>query len=116
MRGISYGVHGAQAVSPDGVGMNAPQNTTVHSPSRTGRLEESCTTLSSQPATPLPLRVSIGAAAALVVFLGALVGLGGCATSDEVGHTKTVEKRVIDTPTEKVTVTETHEKDTKIVR
>lgn len=55
-------------------------------------------------------------AAAIGLGVGAgLAAVGGCA-SDPVGHTKTTEKRVIDTPTEKTTVTETHEKDTKIIR
>ena len=56
-------------------------------------------------------------AAAAGIGLGAALGVvGGCASDDTVGHTKTTEKRVYDTPTSKTTVTETHEKDTKIVR
>jgi hypothetical protein len=69
---------------------------------------------------PLFLRIGMGAAAAasLILFLSAVVGMGGCAsdTDDAVGHTKTVEKHTIDTPNEKVTTTETHEKDTHYVR
>lgn len=56
---------------------------------------------------------------AAVIGLGAGVGLvsvGGCESDEAVGYTKTTEKRVIDTPAEKTTITETHEKDTKIVR
>lgn len=60
--------------------------------------------------------------AALVASLSiaALSIFTGCSSSDDVhddavGHTKTTEKRVIDTPTEKTTITETHEKETKYV-
>ncbi len=49
--------------------------------------------------------------AASLAFSG-LVIFAGCASDDAVGHTKTTEKKVIDTPTEKTTVIETHEKDT----
>ena len=38
----------------------------------------------------------------------------GCQSDEPVGHSKTTTKQVIDTPTEKTTVTETHEKDTKL--
>ncbi|MFT3685805.1 MAG: hypothetical protein QM783_12925 [Phycisphaerales bacterium] len=67
---------------------------------------------------PLALRIGMGAAAAgsLLFFMAAAATLGGCASDDQVGHTKTVEKRVVDTPTEKVTTTETKEKDTHYVR
>lgn len=68
---------------------------------------------------PLLLRIGMGAAAAasLILFLSAVVGMGGCASdTDDVGHTKTVEKHTVDTPNEKITTTETHEKDTHYVR
>jgi hypothetical protein len=72
--------------------------------------------LTSTP--PLALRIGMGAAAAgsLLFFLAAAATLSGCESDDQVGHTKTVEKRVVDTPTEKVTTTETKEKDTHYVR
>jgi hypothetical protein len=40
--------------------------------------------------------------------------LGGCA-DEPVGHSKTVSKTTIDTPSGKTTTTETHEKDTRII-
>jgi hypothetical protein len=49
------------------------------------------------------------AAAALGLSLG---GLAGC--SDEPGHSKTVSKTTVETPTQKTTTTETHTKDTKV--
>jgi hypothetical protein len=59
--------------------------------------------------------LALGALAGVVI--GFAFGAGGCASDNEaVGHTKTTEKRVYDTPSERTTVTETHEKDTKIVR
>lgn len=53
------------------------------------------------------------ASGALALALG---GLGGCASdaNEPVGHTKTTTKRTTDTPTEKTTVTETHQKDTTV--
>jgi hypothetical protein len=54
------------------------------------------------------------ALATLVLGLGCLlVAPMGC-ESEPVGHSKTVQKKTIDTPTEKTTVTETKEKDTRI--
>lgn len=56
-----------------------------------------------------------------IAILGLIAGLStGCSSSDDIhddqiGHTKTTEKRVVDTPTEKTTITETHEKETKYV-
>ena len=55
----------------------------------------------------------LGLAAAGSVFL-LVLGFAGCAADEPVGHSKTTTKKVIDTPTEKTTVTETHEKDTKL--
>ncbi|MBY0307487.1 MAG: hypothetical protein K2Q09_01975, partial [Phycisphaerales bacterium] len=76
--------------------------------------------LASNP--PLALRVSMGAAAAasLLLFLAAAT-MTGCngphdAANDTVGSTRTVEKRTVDTPTEKVTTTEVRERDTRYVR
>jgi hypothetical protein len=66
-----------------------------------------------------PLARTLGSAAAgCLALLGGSALLGGCAStrsSEPVGHTTTTEKRVIDTPTEKTTVTETHDKDTRYV-
>jgi hypothetical protein len=55
---------------------------------------------------------------ALTIAAAPLVGLISLAscTSDEPGHTKTTTKTTIDTPTEKKTITETHEKDTHYVQ
>jgi hypothetical protein len=39
--------------------------------------------------------------------------LAACASSEPVGYKKTTSKTTIDTPTEKKTITETHEKDTR---
>lgn len=98
--------------------MNAP----TYNRSFPARTESDWTTwlidrVSVQSYIPLTLRVGMGvtATAALLMFLGALVGMGGC-ESDSVGHTKTVEKQVVDTPTEKTTTTTTHEKSTTISR
>ena len=55
----------------------------------------------------------------LVLALGSLAGLlgliaaQGC-TGEEVGHSTTTTKRTTDTPTERTTVTEVHEKDTTL--
>ena len=40
-----------------------------------------------------------------------VIAISAC-SSDDAGHTKTTQKKVIDTPTEHTTVTETHEKTT----
>jgi hypothetical protein len=53
----------------------------------------------------------MAAAGMLGVFLG---GFAGCA-DEPVGHSKTTTKTTVDTPTEKTTTTETHEKDTRVV-
>ncbi len=45
--------------------------------------------------------------------IAGVVGMSACAADERVGHTKTTTKRVIDTPTEKTTVTETRDKDTR---
>lgn len=61
--------------------------------------------------------MGVTATAALLMFMGALIGMGGCHShSEPVGHSKTVEKTVVDTPYEKTTVTETKEKKTTIDR
>ncbi len=60
----------------------------------------------------------LGFAGACVLALsvsGALGGLGGCAADEPVGHTKTETKKTIETPTEKTTVKEKHEKETKVI-
>ena len=44
-----------------------------------------------------------------------IAGLAGCA-SDEPGHSKTQTKTTVQTPSGKTTTTETHEKDTTIIR
>lgn len=54
-----------------------------------------------------------GWVAASWISVAIIVAIGACA-SDEVGHTKTTEKRTTETPTEKTTVTETHEKTTTL--
>lgn len=43
-----------------------------------------------------------------------VLGLAGCAGSEPVGHSKTTTKSTTETPTEKTTVTETHEKNTTL--
>jgi hypothetical protein len=53
------------------------------------------------------------AAAAIASLLLPLGLFGGCA-DEPVGHTKTTTKTTVDTPTEKTTTTETHEKDTRM--
>ena len=117
MRVFSYGVHWLPAAGQECVGMNAP--TYIRPlPSRTNDwVDELNARLTTPSVIPLTLRIGMGvtAAATLLMFLGALVGMGGC-ESDNVGHTKTVEKQVVDTPTEKTTVTTTHEKNTTISR
>lgn len=64
--------------------------------------------------SPHPVSGWVVAAACLLGGWAMLGGALGCA-SDDVGHTKTTTKRTIDSPTEKTTVTETREKDTRIV-
>lgn len=112
---FSCGVHWVRWIGPDGEGMNAPFINVASS--RTPTPPTLLERLSSPSAIPVGLRISMGAVstAALVLFLSALLGMGGCET-DRVGHTKTVEKTVIDTPTERVTTTEVKEKDTRIVK
>lgn len=61
------------------------------------------------------LRVTATLSAFVFVWLGGIVCLSGCA-SDEPGYSKTTTKTTVDTPTEKTTTTETHEKETKINR
>ena len=53
-------------------------------------------------------------AIAAVTGGGVLALSAGC-ESDDVGHHKTVTKETVDTPTERKTITETHEKDTRYV-
>ncbi len=55
-----------------------------------------------------PMASAVIAAGGLMPVLACA---GGCA-DEPVGHSKTVEKRTVETPTEKTTTTETHEKDT----
>ncbi|HYD00246.1 MAG TPA: hypothetical protein VEB22_03395 [Phycisphaerales bacterium] len=63
------------------------------------------------------LLTSAGLATAAVGFVGGCVHHHDDGVADTtVGHTKTTEKRVYDTPTDRTTVTETHERDTRIVR
>ncbi len=54
------------------------------------------------------------ASAAALLLCPVLFLTAGCQADEPVGHTKTTTKQVIDTPTEKTTVTETHDKDTKL--
>ena len=53
--------------------------------------------------------VALAASTCLVIL-----GLAGCAADEPVGHSRTKTTKVTDTPTEKTTVTETHEKNTKL--
>lgn len=70
------------------------------------------------------LRETLGAAAALstavvvtgLLFIAFFSMTAGCASDEPVGSTRTVEKRTVETPTEKTTITEVREKDTEIVR
>jgi hypothetical protein len=55
----------------------------------------------------------LGAVLLLAAGLTPVVGMTGCAT-DEVGHSKTTTKQTTNTPSERTTVTETHEKDTTL--
>ena len=48
----------------------------------------------------------------LPLYVG-LIAAQGC-TGEEVGHSTTTTKRTTDTPTERTTVTEVHEKDTTL--
>ena len=99
--------------------MNAPHNNrSIHFTACLTRVgNELFRRVANPTGAPLALRVAMGAVAtaSLVMFFGALVGMGGC-ESDDVGHSKSVEKRTVDTPTEKVTTTETHEKETHYVK
>ena len=58
----------------------------------------------------------IGVSAVAMCGLGSMVGVAGCETTDDssVGHTKTVTKTTVDTPNQKTTTTETHEKNTTL--
>jgi hypothetical protein len=49
----------------------------------------------------------------LAAAAGSLMTLTGC--SEPVGHSRTTEKTVVETPTEKTTTTEVHEKETRYV-
>ena len=54
----------------------------------------------------------------LALIVSAAVGVlvaGGCASNEPVGSKKTTTKTVVETPTEKTTVTETHKKETKVI-
>lgn len=62
------------------------------------------------------LVLGIASAASVALAFGAGGLLGGCASDDSAGHSRTVSKRTYDTPTETKTVTETREKDTKVYR
>jgi len=48
----------------------------------------------------------------LCLLTGAVLVIAGC--SEPVGRTKETKKEVVDTPTERTTTTETHEKNTKV--
>ncbi len=67
---------------------------------------------SARSASFAPHRLLSLAAAGSALLM--VLGFAGCAADEPVGHSKTTTKKVIDTPTEKTTVTETHEKDTKL--
>jgi len=56
---------------------------------------------------------TLGATILFVAGLASVFSTSGCATED-VGHSKTTTKKTTDTPTERTTVTETHEKDTTL--
>jgi hypothetical protein len=73
--------------------------------------------MDSRPATRAQLLAgALGlVAAGSLAMLGGVLVLGGCASDEPVGHSSTTEKRTIDTPTERTTVTETHDKDTRYV-
>ncbi|MGH7244610.1 MAG: hypothetical protein ACREJD_14455 [Phycisphaerales bacterium] len=60
-----------------------------------------------KPALKLTLTATAGIACSS--FL-----LGGCASSEPVGYSKSTTKTTTDSPTEKTTVTETREKNTTI--
>ena len=49
-----------------------------------------------------------------LVGIGGVCLIAGCAGSEPVGHSKTTTKSTTETPTEKTTVTETHEKNTTL--
>ena len=64
--------------------------------------------------TPIRSRLGVAGAMALAVPLAGLaLGLAAC-SYDEPGHSKSVEKTTVDTPTGKTTTTETHEKTTTV--
>lgn len=53
--------------------------------------------------------------ASAAVFAVSAVTVTGCATDEPVGHSKTVKKTTQETPSGSTTVTETREKDTRII-
>lgn len=57
------------------------------------------------------MTLALAAAGTLGLMLGAFAG---CA-DEPVGHSKTTSKTTVETPTEKTTTTETHEKNTKVL-
>ena len=65
----------------------------------------------------MTIRASRRRAALWIVGIGAAIGISmpsGCA-NEPVGHTKTVEKTTVATPSGTTTTTETREKDTTII-
>ncbi len=52
---------------------------------------------------------------AAVCFSTAVL-LAGCQQDEPIGHTSETTKKVVETPTEKTTTTETRQKDTRYVR
>ena len=67
-----------------------------------------------QTRTPTQWRLgTVGAAALAIPLAGFTFALAAC-HYDEPGHTRTVEKTTVDTPTAKTTTTETHEKTTTV--
>jgi hypothetical protein len=59
-----------------------------------------------------PARIALGIVAGVPLILST-AALAGC-ESDDPGYSKTTHKTVENTPTEKVTTTEVHEKETKV--
>jgi len=65
------------------------------------------------PRTTREIAPRIGPALTLAgVLTATFIGAAWGCESDRVGHSKSTTKRTIDTPTEKKTITETHEKET----
>lgn len=58
------------------------------------------------------MRRVLRATGVIAMGLGGLMVVGGCA--DNVGHSKTTTKSTTETPSERVTTTEVHEKDTTL--